>query len=164
MLQLQHLTGHRGGKPRRWTEALLHLHDTISENPRPIVFDEFQWMANYRHELISELKFVWDRFLSKLPGQKLILCGSIASFMVEKVAKSSALYGRIETELEVPAFKLCGNLANDREVVSDEQAGKPVLRLQLLEQGENLLLYGTSRAEIGSSATTSRGRGDHRSR
>ncbi|MGH8170000.1 MAG: AAA family ATPase [Steroidobacteraceae bacterium] len=106
MLQLQHLTGHPGGKPRRWTEALLELYGVVEENPRPIVFDEFQWMANYRHELVSELKYVWDRFFSKLPGQKLILCGSIASFMVEKVVKSSALYGRIEAELEVPAFKL----------------------------------------------------------
>lgn len=106
MFQLQHLTGHRGGKPRRWTEALLELYEVIKESPRPIVFDEFQWMANYRHELVSELKYVWDRFLAKLPGQKLILCGSIASFMVEKVVKSSALYGRIETELELPAFKL----------------------------------------------------------
>jgi hypothetical protein len=25
MLQLQHLTGHRGDRPRRWTEALLHF-------------------------------------------------------------------------------------------------------------------------------------------
>jgi AAA+ ATPase superfamily predicted ATPase len=106
MLQLRHLTGHDGGRPRRWTEALLELYGVVKESPRPIVFDEFQWMANYRHELVSELKYVWDRFLSKLPGQKLILCGSIASFMVEKVVKSSALYGRIETELEIPAFKL----------------------------------------------------------
>jgi len=106
MLQLQHATGRSGERPRRWTEALLQLYEVVKEQPRPIVFDEFQWMANYRHELVSELKYVWERFLSKLPGQKLILCGSIASFMVEKVLKSSALYGRIETELEVPAFKL----------------------------------------------------------
>jgi AAA+ ATPase superfamily predicted ATPase len=106
MLQLQHATGCRGERPRRWTEALLQLYEVVKEQPRPIVFDEFQWMANYRHELVSELKYVWERFLSKRPGQKLILCGSIASFMVEKVLKSSALYGRIETELEVPAFKL----------------------------------------------------------
>jgi AAA+ ATPase superfamily predicted ATPase len=106
MLQLQQLTGRDGGKPRRWTEALLELFEVVKEHPRPIVFDEFQWMANYRHELVSELKYVWDRFLSKLPGQKLILCGSIAPFMVEKVLRSKALYGRIDTELEVPAFKL----------------------------------------------------------
>jgi AAA+ ATPase superfamily predicted ATPase len=105
-LQLQQQTGHPASRPRHWTEALLQLHAALEDNPRPIVFDEFQWMANYRHELVSELKYAWDRFLSKLPGQKLILCGSIASFMVEKVLKSSALYGRIETELEVPAFKL----------------------------------------------------------
>ena len=105
-LQLQHLTGHRGSRPRRWTDALLQLHEAIKERPRPIVLDEFQWMANYRHELVSELKYVWERFLSKLPGQKLVLCGSIASFMVERVLKSSALYGRIETQLEVQPFKL----------------------------------------------------------
>jgi AAA+ ATPase superfamily predicted ATPase len=106
MFQLQHLTGHQAGRPRRWTEALLQLNQVLEVRPRPLVFDEFQWMANYRHELVSELKYVWDHFLSKRSGQKLILCGSIASFMVEKVLKSSALYGRIETELEVPAFKL----------------------------------------------------------
>jgi uncharacterized protein len=94
------------GRPRRWTEALLQLHEALKDDPRPVVFDEFQWMANYRHELVSELKYVWDRFLSKLPHQKLILCGSIASFMVEKVLKSGALYGRIENQLGVPAFKL----------------------------------------------------------
>jgi AAA+ ATPase superfamily predicted ATPase len=104
MLQLRHLTG-RNVRPLRWTEALLELFEAIKENPRPIVFDEFQWMANYRHELVSELKYVWDGFLAKLPGQKLILCGSIASFMVEKVLKSSALYGRIDIELEVPALR-----------------------------------------------------------
>jgi hypothetical protein len=37
-------------------------------------------MANYRHELVSDLKYVWDNFLATLPGQKLILCGSIAGF------------------------------------------------------------------------------------
>lgn len=106
MLQLRHSTGLGSGRPSHWTEALLQLHDAIKDNPRPIVLDEFQWMANYRHELVSELKYVWERFLAKLPGQKLILCGSIASFMVEKVVKSSALYGRIDAELEVPPFKL----------------------------------------------------------
>jgi uncharacterized protein len=106
MFQLQLLTGSSLGKPRLWKEALLELFEIIKDNPRPIVFDEFQWMANYRHELVSDLKFVWDRHFSTLRSQKLILCGSIASFMVEKVLKSKALYGRIETEIELAAFKL----------------------------------------------------------
>jgi AAA+ ATPase superfamily predicted ATPase len=106
MFQLQRLTGRSLGKPRHWKDALLELYEAIENNPKPIVFDEFQWMANYRHELVSELKFVWERHFSTLRGQKLILCGSIASFMVEKVFNSSALYGRIDTEIELAAFKL----------------------------------------------------------
>ncbi len=104
--ELKELTGHDAGRPRRWTQALMALFHAIKDDPRPIVLDEFQWMANYRHELVSELKYVWDRYLSKLPGQKLFLCGSIASFMIEKVVKSGALYGRIDTEIELLAFKL----------------------------------------------------------
>lgn len=130
MLQLRLSTGHGSAKPRRWTEALLQLHEAIEDNPRPIVLDEFQWMANYRHELVSELKYVWERFLAKLPGQKLILCGSIASFMVEKVVKSSALYGRIDTELAVPPFKL----PETRQMLPDKGVDE-VLQAHLITGG-----------------------------
>lgn len=130
ILQLRLATGHGSGKPRRWTEALLQLHEAIEDNPRPIVFDEFQWMANYRHELVSELKYVWERFLSKLPGQKLILCGSIASFMVEKVVRSSSLYGRIDTELAVHPFKL----PETRQMLPDKGIDE-ILQAHLLTGG-----------------------------
>jgi uncharacterized protein len=106
MRQLQQSTGRSVAQARRWTEGLLQLHETLRGEPCPIVLDEMQWMANYRSDLVSELKYVWDGFLSQLPAQKLILCGSIASFMVEKVVKSSALYGRVEVEMEVRPFKL----------------------------------------------------------
>src|SRR5207244_2459380 len=68
--------------PASWKEAFLVLFEAIKDEPRPVVFDELQWMANYRHELVSDLKYVWDGFFARLPGQKLILCGSIASFMI----------------------------------------------------------------------------------
>lgn len=82
--------------PATWKQGFLLLFTALKAKPCVVVFDEFQWMANYRHELIADLKFVWDGFFATLPGQKLILCGSIASFMVNKVIKSSAFYGRIE--------------------------------------------------------------------
>jgi uncharacterized protein len=107
MSRLQHFTGaHQTQLPQSWEDALMRMYDLIREHPRPIVFDEFQWMAGYRRALVSELKSVWDSFLSRLPSQKLILCGSIASFMTEKVIKSSALYGRVLLKFEVRPFKL----------------------------------------------------------
>lgn len=109
MSQLQRLTGcasTKAARPHTWEEALMHLYDAIRGDPRPIVLDELQWMANYRRALVSELKSVWDLSLSRLPAQKLILCGSIGSFMTEQVIKSSALHGRVLLTMEVKPFKL----------------------------------------------------------
>jgi uncharacterized protein len=92
--------------PDTWKEAFLRLFDAVKDKPCAIVFDEFQWMANYRHELVADLKYVWDGFFATLKGQKLILCGSIASFMIHKVIKSSAFYGRIDVQMQLAGFKL----------------------------------------------------------
>lgn len=91
---------------KTWREAFTILHDVLKENPAHVILDEFQWMANYRHEIVSELKQAWDLYLSKIKGTTLILCGSIASFMVKKVIRSTALYGRADLEIHLKGFKL----------------------------------------------------------
>ncbi len=83
--------------PSSWRECLSLLTPILKKEKYFIVFDEFQWMANYRHTLVSDLKMIWDQYWSKSKVQGLILCGSIASFMVRDVIKSKAFYGRIQT-------------------------------------------------------------------
>ncbi len=95
-----------GVATRSWREALFRLHPVLQKRPACIVLDEFQWLANYRREIVSDLKMVWEQYLSKVPGVKLILCGSIASFMTTKVVRSSALYGRTDLELHLKGFHL----------------------------------------------------------
>lgn len=106
MQQLQGQTGTKRSHVSDWETALNALCAAVRDDPRPIVLDEFPWMANYQSELVSVLKSIWDNTLSQFPAQKLILCGSIASFMVDKVINSSALYGRITTEINLRPFKL----------------------------------------------------------
>jgi AAA+ ATPase superfamily predicted ATPase len=65
-----------------------------------ILFDEFQWMAAQKSLLVSLFKKYWDQYWSKC-NVTIILCGSISSFMVKKVIKSKALYGRINLELNI---------------------------------------------------------------
>ncbi len=89
-----------------WKSAFLLLYEAIKNNPYHIVFDEFQWMANYKSDIVSELKFVWEQHFSKLKGVTLVLCGSIASYMIDRVIKSSALYGRTELQIHVKAFTI----------------------------------------------------------
>ncbi|MBL6988407.1 MAG: AAA family ATPase [Bacteriovoracaceae bacterium] len=94
-------------KASNWSEALLSLLPHIDSSSSTIIFiDEFQWLANYRNDLISDLKMVWDQYLSKRNNITLILCGSIASFMKDKVVHSKALYGRTHLTINLRPFKL----------------------------------------------------------
>lgn len=89
-----------------WQSALMALSEALGKRPMVIVLDEFQWLANYRSELVSTLKMVWENHLGRKPGRALILCGSIASFMTTKVLKSSAFYGRVDVTIHLQGFRL----------------------------------------------------------
>lgn len=89
-----------------WQAALMALDQALAGRRMVIVLDEFQWLANYRSELVSTLKMVWENHLSRKPGRTLILCGSIASFMTTKVLKSSAFYGRTDVVVHLQGFRL----------------------------------------------------------
>lgn len=89
-----------------WHEALMGLDSVLQKRRISIVLDEFQWLANYRQELVSTLKMVWEQYLSRAPGRTLILCGSIASFMTTKVIRSSAFYGRTDLVIHLQGFQL----------------------------------------------------------
>lgn len=91
----------------RWNEVFDFLSSYCAEQKEKtiLVFDEFQWMAANQTKLVSLIKFYWDNHW-KNSNVMLILCGSIASFMVKKVLRSKALYGRFTLELHVKKLPL----------------------------------------------------------
>ena len=94
---------------KSWDSVFSYLTDKILSNKKRknkfvLFFDEFQWMASSRNRLVSIVKYFWDNYW-KDNNVMLILCGSIASFMVKKVIKSKALYGRISTEILLKGLK-----------------------------------------------------------
>jgi len=118
-------------KTPSWFEILSSLAKLIDPQEITVIsLDELQWLANYRSELISNIKLVWDRVLSKHNNLKLVLCGSIASFMVKKVIRSRALYGRSDLSLNVQPFKL----AETKEMLPGKSLEEIVLA-QLLVGG-----------------------------
>lgn len=91
-----------------WEEIFDFLTDHFAGKSKIVFFiDEFQWLAAGRTELISILQKYWE---SKWKHQNimLILCGSISSYMVKNVIKSTAFYGRIDW-----AYNLKGLSIND---------------------------------------------------
>lgn len=91
-----------------WEDAFDTFTKYISKGRHYIIFDEFPWMANEQTKLIALLKFYWDRYWKKNPDITLILCGSIANFMVKHLVHSRALHNRKTFEMKIdplPAFE-----------------------------------------------------------
>ena len=91
------------GSFKNWDKIFSYLTEKIITDKRReekyiLFFDEIQWMAAGRTRLIAVIKYFWDNFWKDYHVM-LILCGSIASFMVSRVISSNALYGRITTQI-----------------------------------------------------------------
>jgi hypothetical protein len=91
---------------RRWDVLLSILSRKLGPEPCVMVFDEFQWIAGRYGNLGGHLKYAWDNLFVKNNRVHLILCGSISSFMVKKVIRSKALYGRVDCELALQPLLL----------------------------------------------------------
>jgi AAA+ ATPase superfamily predicted ATPase len=81
----------------------IYLREIEPKRKKIIFLDEYQWLASGRSVLTSLIKRYWDNEWKDLSVQ-LILCGSVSSFMVKKVIKSKALYGRIDSQLNIEAL------------------------------------------------------------
>ena len=88
-----------------WNEVFSYLTKYLQHKRMVIVFDELQWMAAGQGRLISLIKSYWDQHWKQLEGL-FILCGSVANFMVNKVVKSKALYGRLNLEINLKPLNI----------------------------------------------------------
>ncbi len=93
------------------------------------VLDELQWLAAGQSKLLNQIKSYWDLYWKK-QGVLLILCGSIAQFMVKKVIRSKALYGRIDFELLVQGLQ-----PSEIKQILPNKDSSEVLRYMLLLGG-----------------------------
>lgn len=84
-----------------WKDVFQLLSEYVSKKPCVVYLEELQWMANYRDDLVTELKYVWDNYLSKNRNLTLVVCGSSPSFLIHHVMQSKALHNRSQWELPV---------------------------------------------------------------
>lgn len=76
-----------------------------------LYLEEFQWLSNYKVELIAEIKFFWDNYWKKNNDFTLILCGSSPSFMAAKVVHPKAMYNRSLHEFTIAPFSAAETMA-----------------------------------------------------
>jgi len=89
-----------------WTEMFKIIAGFVKQGIWTLYFEEIQWLANYKDDFISELKYVWDNYFRHNSRLVLILCGSSPSFAINHILGSKALYNRSQHELPLKEFDL----------------------------------------------------------
>jgi AAA+ ATPase superfamily predicted ATPase len=97
--------------PSDWQEAfdlLSQYINTLRSRKKKVLFiDEFPWMHTQRSKFISLFAHFWNDFCTKRSDLVVVVCGSAASFMINKVIKDKkGLHNRITHRIRLSPFSL----------------------------------------------------------
>ncbi len=96
--------------PDNWFNAFELLSTqliTPSKKLRVLFFDELPWLATRRSGLLSALDHFWNTQWSKITNLMVILCGSAASWMLDKIINTKGgLHNRLTKIINLKPFNL----------------------------------------------------------
>ena len=89
-----------------WVDVLKQIAERTKVGAWTIYFEELQWLADYKPDFVTALKYVWDNFFRHNEALIIVLCGYSPSFMINSVIKSKALYNRSQYELPLKELNI----------------------------------------------------------
>lgn len=95
-----------------WIGTFDALSDAIEKNTAKdkkiiLFFDEFPWMATHKSGLLQALEHRWNHTWSNDKRIKLIICGSSASWIINKIINNKGgLHNRITRQIHLMPFSL----------------------------------------------------------
>jgi AAA+ ATPase superfamily predicted ATPase len=89
-----------------WQDALDMLAALTRQGPYIIFLDEISWMVGKDKDFPGKLKGVWDTQLKKNPDLRLILCGSVSSWIQKNILKNKGFVGRVSLTIELEELPL----------------------------------------------------------
>jgi hypothetical protein len=96
--------------PENWFVAFEQLEEIISKNksPKKVVFlDELPWLDTAQSGFVAALDYFWNSFASARKDVILIVCGSAASWMINKLIHSKGgLHNRVTHRIRLDPFSL----------------------------------------------------------
>lgn len=105
---------HRLPQLQSWREALALLGDVVvaaakrqPDKPVVVFFDELPWMSTHRSGLLPAIDHLWNARLCRVPNVVWVLCGSAASFMLDRLINAKGgLHNRITHRIRLEPFRL----------------------------------------------------------
>lgn len=98
---------------KTWDETFELLTKAVSIVPQNkkivLFFDEFPWMATRKSRLLENLGYYWNQHWSQDKRIKLIICGSSASWIINKtINDKGGLHNRITKQILLEPLNLSG--------------------------------------------------------
>lgn len=97
--------------PANWLQAFMMLDTYIntlpSDKPAIIFFDEFPWIETHKSSFLQAFDHWWNASASKRSHLKVIICGSAASWMIDKIINNrGGLHNRVTQTIRLLPFTL----------------------------------------------------------
>lgn len=96
---------------KNWDKLFALLTNALDQQAKDkkiiLFFDELPWMATQNSRLLQSIDYYWNQYWSHDPRIKLIICGSSASWIINKIIKSTGgLHNRITEKILLESFNL----------------------------------------------------------
>jgi uncharacterized protein len=97
--------------PKTWIEAFFQLRDYLdnfkNDTKKVIFFDEIPWFEISRTGFLGALDGFWNQYCTKRTDIVLVICGSAASWIIDRVVNSrGGLHNRLTDRLLLKPFTL----------------------------------------------------------
>jgi AAA+ ATPase superfamily predicted ATPase len=97
--------------PANWLEAFQQLKeycDSMSGPKKNVIFiDEFPWLDNNKSSFLKAFDNFWNSYAVKRNDLMVIVCGSAASYMINKIIRNKGgLHNRLTEKIRVEPFNL----------------------------------------------------------
>ena len=97
--------------PKTWLQAFALLRNYIkslgTRKKKVIFLDEIAWFETPKSGFLAALDIFWNMFCSQRKDIILVICGSAASWIIDKIAKNKGgLHNRITSHIQLMPFTL----------------------------------------------------------
>lgn len=141
--------------PASWTEAFLMLinyaEPLLKKNKAVIFLDEFPWLSSARSKFLAAFEFFWNSWGTKQNKLILVICGSAASWMIQKIVNNrGGLHHRITQKIRLLPFNLAETrayLKNNKVNMDDYQIAQLYMAMGGIPQYLKSILPGESAAQ-----------------
>ena len=91
---------------KNWLQAFKSLDNVLDDRRTVVLLDEVSWLAYFDKRFAATLKIAWDNMFKNHRHLVFVVCGSVSTWIKEKIIDSRSYYGRRSLDIVVTELTL----------------------------------------------------------